>query len=178
MSQASDYVVWSVVRRQNSKARAYANQKKLPYFTREPGNLIQRQTFKHSGYRKRFVGVGQKRAKKNDKNWQQNEQFTLIMARSGRNRKPRKSVARCVVYSASKPKLLRSIRRNLNMRLYRPELSNLALKRMLKVRDSRKRYKNLLRLQAQNAPSSGSGGQDDTNTDNNTNNEETMVDID
>ena len=67
--QASDSVVWSIVRRHNSKRRGYCNFNRFPNFTPQTRNLNQIDTFRTSGFRTNTVGVSSYKKKKNDKVW-------------------------------------------------------------------------------------------------------------
>ena len=57
----SDAVIYSVTRKQNARRKEYCTYKRGPCFTRESGNLTQRDTQKTSGYLSRSVGIGQRK---------------------------------------------------------------------------------------------------------------------
>ena len=66
-NQASDSVVWSIVRRHNSKRRGYCNFNRFPNFTPQSRNLSQLDTFRTSGFRSNSVGVSHRKSRKEDK---------------------------------------------------------------------------------------------------------------
>lgn len=57
----SDAVIYSITRKHNSRRKAYCTYKNGPAFTREPGNLTQRDIKKTSGYLSKSVGIGQRK---------------------------------------------------------------------------------------------------------------------
>ena len=62
-NNVSDAVIFSVTRKLNSRRREYCTYGIGPYFTRESGNLTQRDTKRTSGYLSKSVGIGQIRPK-------------------------------------------------------------------------------------------------------------------
>jgi len=132
-SQASDNVVWSIIRRSNCKVRAHASFNVRPFFTREKNNLIQRQVYKYCGFREKVVGITKTRTKHKS-----NSNFGVVVSRKNHANKPQKSktIVRVDLPNLPVPRTKRAIRRLTKGKMYRPELAKIAVKRVMQVRKS------------------------------------------
>ena len=65
-NNVSDVVVFSVTRKHNARRKEYCTYGRGPYFTRESGNLLQRDIRRTTGYAAKSVGIGQLKPKQGE----------------------------------------------------------------------------------------------------------------
>merc|ERR1712244_190796 len=121
MSNCSDSVVYAITRKHNSKRRAYgtyACKGRGPFFTRESGNLTQRDHRKYMGSAERSVGISKKKA-----TGTQPMQFTVVMKKRGKYRKPRSQRVEAQLGYSSKAAVKKCVNAQTRYRLYRGDLA-------------------------------------------------------
>eukprot|EP01083_Nonionella_stella_P061497 160243_1 len=136
----SDDVIFSVTRKHNSRRKAYASYGRGTFFTRESGNLLQRDMRRTSGFSEKTVGIGQVKPKEGEA-----PQFTLIMKRKKKIRKPSQIRVDASVVMGSRLKIKKQIEAQTKYRLYRGDLSKLAQRRIWKIQQIRANYQKFLK---------------------------------
>merc|ERR1711971_487922 len=114
-------------------------------------------------------GIGQKKATAG-----QPAQFSIVMKKQFKSRKPRSQRAECMVGLSSKAAVVKSVNAQTRYRLYRGDLSRMAQKRIFKLREIRCKYKKWLKKEAK---LNAGAGDDDDEADNPTKNED-LVEVD
>lgn len=97
----------------------------------------------------------------------QTPQFTLVMKKRGKRRKPAKSRVNCLITLGSKKKVRKQIDSQTRYRLYRGDLKQLAVKRIWQIQKIRSKYRKGLkkermknrRRNQKNSNSDGNGNQ-------------------
>lgn len=171
--QASDSVVWSVVRKFNSRRRAYANFKRFPYFTHNSNNLTQLDTWRTSGYRQQTVGLRKQKAAKGH-----GETFVLKMKKRGTRNKPNQQLVLAQVVVGNKKKIAKQVDAQTRYRNYRSDLNKLAQKRIWRTLESRSAYKRFVRRETKRIKATKGDQQSRASENANLDNEDTMQMID
>merc|ERR1719382_2196250 len=96
----------------NSRRRAYSTYGIGPYFTRESGNLTQRDTRKTTGYADKSVGLAQIKPKHGE-----GVTYALVMKKRKKIRKPSSMRVDCNVVMGSRSKIKKKIRKPSSMRV-------------------------------------------------------------
>merc|ERR1711997_615375 len=152
----------------NSRRRAYCSYGIGPYFTRESGNLSQRDTRKTTGYVDKTVGLGQIKPKHGE-----GVTYSLVMKKRKKIRKPSSMRVDCQVVMGSRSKVKKQIEAQTKFRLYRGDLSRLAQRRVFKIQQIRAEYRKFLRKEA-----AADDDSDDEDDDNKKTANEDLVEVD
>eukprot|EP01083_Nonionella_stella_P019278 53582_1 len=139
-NNVSDDVIFSITRKHNSRRREYCTYNRGPFFTRESGNLLQRDIRKTTGYSEKSVGIGQLKP-----NAGEPPKFTLVMKRRRKIRKPNQLRVDATVFLGKKLKVKKDIEAQTKYRLYRGDLSKLAQRRIWKIQQIRHNYQKFLK---------------------------------
>eukprot|EP00486_Rosalina_sp_Unknown_P012236 CAMPEP_0201580192 /NCGR_PEP_ID=MMETSP0190_2-20130828/38332_1 /ASSEMBLY_ACC=CAM_ASM_000263 /TAXON_ID=37353 /ORGANISM="Rosalina sp." /LENGTH=173 /DNA_ID=CAMNT_0048015773 /DNA_START=61 /DNA_END=582 /DNA_ORIENTATION=+ len=154
----SDNVIYSVTRKMNARKKAYCTYGRGPCFTRESGNLTQRDTQKTSGYLSKSVGIGQQKPGPG-----QPQIFTLVMKKRGKIRRPSQQRVDAKIVFGNRKKIKKQIEAQTKYRLYRGDLSKLAQRRIFQIQKIRCNYKKFLKKEAKYAQEDDDDDMDEDN---------------
>eukprot|EP01084_Bolivina_argentea_P234048 394059_1 len=168
---ASDAVIFSVTRKHNARTRHYCTYGRGPFFTRESGNLLQRDIRKTTGYSQKSVGIGQLKPQRTG------PQFTLIMKKRRKIRKPSAIRVEANVAFGNRLKVKKQIEAQTKYRFYRGDLCKLAQKRVFRIQQTRANYQKFLKKERMMNEEEEDEDEDDDKDNKNVSNED-LVEVD
>merc|ERR1712129_44451 len=115
-----------------------------PAFTREPLNLVQRDSRRYSGYLQKAVGVSSRRPAALN----QPKQFAILKKKAKFARKPRGQRGEDVFEMGCSEEVVRNVDVLTRYRMHRGDLAKMAKKRVFKIKETRLRYNAWLKKEA------------------------------
>eukprot|EP00483_Globobulimina_turgida_P008179 UN08195 len=123
------------------------------------------------GYAEKTIGIGQIKLP------QKGYQFKLVMKKRGKIRKPSEKRVESTVIKGSRIRVKRQVEHQTKYRLYRGDLSRMAIRRIWKIQQTRAHYKRFLRREARLAEYDEDEDEEDDEDDTNKANED-LVEVD